>query len=430
MRAPVDCEILRDYLRPYYLKWFYFRVYPERRANYLVECWSKPHFPVTEKIQDIIPRRTDRPDVLFLPMTDWHARIQRSQHLAMNFGSLGARCFYLNPHLGREFPNPYRRRHDIRAGLVAPRVLEFHAHLPREPFYHRRMLTASETDRLFSGVDRLIKAAGTRKMIQFVSFPLWSEVTVRLKREFGFPIVYDCHDLLSGFRDIGSDIIAAEAEVFEGADLVCFSSQWLLNETVRERPSAREKSIVVRNGVNPADYSHLAPRERTGKPVIGYAGSLDFWFDVDAIRQAAERHPEWTFILIGRVESEPIHQLASLPNVSLVGEVVYSELPSRTSDFDVAVIPFLKMPLTLATNPLKLYEYFCLGVPVVSTRLPEIEPFSDLVNLYDDPGDFVRQLELAVAQDDARLRARRRAAAESNGWRARCEQLNRRFDLL
>jgi hypothetical protein len=88
------------------------------------------------------------------------------------------------------------------------------------------------------------------------------------------------------------------------------------------------------------------------------------------------------------------------------------------------------MPLTLATNPLKLYEYLCLGIPVVSTRLTEVEPFQGLVYLSEGGADFVRQLELALAQDSAELRARRRAAAESNTWRLRCEQLSQRIYML
>src|SRR5205823_6017132 len=237
------------------------------------------------------------------------------QHLAMNFGSLGSRCFYVNPHLGREFPHLYRPGADVRIGLVAPRVVEIHMHLPREPVYHHGLLQPGETDRLFRGVDRLVKAAGVKKLIQFVSFPLWSELALRLKREFGFPIVYDCHDLLSGFRDIASGIVAAEPALMEAADLVCFSSQWLLDQY----PAFAQKSALVRNGVNPADYSSAQPTRRNGKLTIGYVGSLDFWFDVEAIRQAALRHPEWNFSLIGRVESSTTAPLKSLPNVALEG---------------------------------------------------------------------------------------------------------------
>jgi len=426
----VDFEILKDYLRPYYLKWFYFKIRPENRPSYFVECWNKPHFPLSAKIEELVARDRDRPDLLFLPMTDWHSRIQRTQHLAMSFGSLGRFCYYLNPHLGREFPQPYRHGNDVRAGLVARQVLEFHVHLPREPVYHHGMLTLGETDRILRAVRRLVKASGAGKMIQFVSFPLWAPLAERLKREFEFPIVYDCHDLLSGFRGISSEIVAAEPALIENADMVCFTSQWLLDETVRDRPAIRGKSVVVRNAVSLEDYSGLGPRERSGKPTIGYAGSLDFWFDVEAIRKAALRHPEWLFTLVGRIESESIQPLTSLPNVVLEGEVPYAELPQRMAAFDVAVIPFLKIPLTLATNPLKLYEYLCLGIPIVSTRLPEIEPFDGLVYLSEGADDFIRQLEAAVAEDNPGLRSQRKAAAKSNSWRARCEQLQQRLDLL
>lgn len=426
----MDFEILKDYLRPYYLKWFYWQIWPECRANYLSDCWDKPHFPVSEKIREMVSRQPGRPDLLFLPMSDWHARIQRPQHLAMNLGALGHRCFFLNPHLGREFPRPYSSQNNLRVGLVAPQTLELHIHLPREPIYHNRLLTRPETDRLLSGVARLVEAAAVREMIQFVSFPLWAAAAVRMKREFGFPIVYDCHDLLSGFGDVSKSIVEAESILFENADLVSFTAQRLHDEHVRERPHIARKSIVVRNAVNPQDYADVIHTPRSGKPTIGYAGSLNSWFDTEAIRQAAIRRPDWNFVLVGRVESPPILELGSLPNVSLEGELPYSELPSRMSAFDVAVIPFVKIPLTLATNPLKLYEYLCLGIPIVATRLPEIEPFGDLVYLSEGPEDFVRQVELALAEIDPDLPARRKAAAAENSWRSRCEELSQRFEYI
>jgi hypothetical protein len=134
----VDFEVLKDYLRPYYLKWFYFHLRPAARASYLAQCWNHPHFPLSTGLRDLLAADPARPDILFLPMSDWHSRIQRTQHLAMSFGKLGQRCFFLNPHLGREFPGPYRERNSVRAGLVAPQVLELHVHLPREPIWPPR----------------------------------------------------------------------------------------------------------------------------------------------------------------------------------------------------------------------------------------------------------------------------------------------------
>lgn len=421
-------EFLKEVPRPYYLKWFYFPLFPERRPDYLAAGWKLPQLPLGRPLDETLPAEPGRPDLLFLPMTDWHARIQRTQHLAMGFGALGSRCFYLNPHLGREFPGVYSRRDDVRVGLAAPRVLELHVHLPREPVYHHRLLTGVESERVAAGI---LRATGrSERVIQLVSFPVWTETALRLKRERGFPIVYDCHDLLSGFRAIARPLIDAEQSLLAEADLLCFSSQWLLDQAIRRRPELADKSMVLRNAVNPLDYGGPARVGQNGRPTIGYAGSLDFWFDIESIRLAATRHPEWDFVLIGRVESNSVRQLKALPNVRMEGELPYAELPARMSAFDVGVIPFLRMPLTLATNPLKLYEYFSLGLPVAATRLPELEPFGSLVYLADSSEDFVRQLERAVAEDSPDLQARRRNVARENTWRARCEHLSGRLAAL
>jgi glycosyltransferase involved in cell wall biosynthesis len=90
---------------------------------------------------------------------------------------------------------------------------------------------------------------------------------------------------------------------------------------------------------------------------------------------------------------------------------------------DVAIIPFLSCPLTLATNPIKLYEYFACGLPVVSTRLPEMDQFPGLVYLADNPDEFLVQIEKALQEDDPALRSRRRDVARQESWMARCAQL-------
>jgi len=78
----------------------------------------------------------------------------------------------------------------------------------------------------------------------------------------------------------------------------------------------------------------------------------------------------------------------------------------------------------MATNPIKLYEYFACGLPVVSTRLPEVEQFAELVYCADTPEEFLLQIEDAVRENDPQLRARRVAVAKRESWLARCVQLN------
>ena len=92
-------------------------------------------------------------------------------------------------------------------------------------------------------------------------------------------------------------------------------------------------------------------------------------------------------------------------------------------EFDAALIPFRRNALTTAVNPIKLYEYFSCGLPVVSTRLPEVERYAGLVYLADNPADFAAQLAKAVTEDSVELRRSRHDAVLGENWNVRAEQL-------
>jgi O-antigen biosynthesis protein len=123
------------------------------------------------------------------------------------------------------------------------------------------------------------------------------------------------------------------------------------------------------------------------------------------------------------VEDNRILRLSRLPNILFAGEVPHSELHKYMAMFRTALIPFLRNNLTIGTNPIKLYEYFSYGLPVVSTRLPEMELFGNLVYLYSNAAQFVQQLEKAVSENDSALRENRIRVAHQESWSARVDQL-------
>ena len=397
---------LKELVRPYYLRWIYFRLFPSRYPAHFRDCWQFP-----EAVQETNPTQAD--GFLFLPMTDWHTRIQRTQHLARTIASRGRQCMIVNPHLGREFPQPYLFSRPSRLLQLAPNLTELHVHLPLEPVFHQRLLDSSETDRISHAIESLSRVP---RLIQLVSFPVWSGVAKRLRDRFGFPIVYDCHDWLAGFRGIADELVQEERRLMMDSDLVLFSAAGL-----QDRHNA-VRGLVLRNAVNSEWLNEPPPGKHAGV-VIGYIGALDFWFDRAAVQIAAKRHPDWEFRLIGRIEDPAVEQLRSLPNVHLRGELAHEQLRKEIASFSVATIPFVRNELTLATNPIKLYEYFAYGLPVVSTRLPEVETFEGLTYLASTPEEFARQLEIAVAEDSSRLRQQRREVAAQETWDARFDQL-------
>lgn len=428
MHRPIEApsKILKEYLRPYYLKWLYFPLLPHKMPSYFRLCWRYPEVALQDAAR-AMGAAGDDPDVLFLPMTDWHTRVQRTQHFARSLVSAGHRCFYLNPHLGREFPKPYPFSSGPRYLEIEPGIVEAHVHLRREPVFHQRRLEVAETDEVVRALGHWIEASGSKRMVQMVSFPLWLEAAAELRERYGAPIIYDCHDVLSGFRLVARSLVDAEENVFRAADLVVFSSRHLLETNTAGKPWLREKSVLIRNAVEEAWL--LQPelrddRARQRQVVIGYIGALDFWFDIEAVEKAARKHPEWRFELVGRVEDTHIQRrLAGLANVYFRGEIPHGELHARLAEFDVGLIPFLRNELTMGTNPIKLYEYFSHGMPVVSVQLPELEDYSQHVYLYQHAAEFVTQLERAVEEPPGAMRRERMRVARNENWTARTRML-------
>lgn len=358
-------------------------------------------------------------------MTDWHTRIQRAQHFARQLAALGHRCFYLNPNLGREFPQPSLVGPKLAVHELEQDVYEVHIALPREPVFHHRLLSESESAAVAGALEETLAAFHSRRLVILSQFPLWNRTAQLLQQRRGAVLVSDCHDLLSGFRRMSAEIIAAEEELFQQAEILVFSAKSLLEKKRAVLPWLSDDEgktlAIVPNG---AEVSHFQWSAESKQRIVGYAGSLDEWFDVEAVRAAALACPQAQFVLLGRIEDEKVLALQSLPNVRLYGEVPYDRLPTYVCEFDVGLIPFLVSPLTLATNPIKLYEYFACGMPVVSSALPEVAAYRPLVYTADSPQQFAAQVKLALEEQDPQRRRDRREAAIRESWSVRAAKLS------
>jgi len=415
-------ESMRELVRPFYLRWIYFPLLPGRKPEAFRACWNHPFERLDSGRRLELPP-SGLPDLIFYPMTDWHGRTQRSRQLAHAFGRLGYRCIYVNPHLGREYETSPLFDRRPRLAQIEANVFELHVRLPREPVFHFRMLRPEENVQLASTLRNLLPS-DPRRVIQLVSFPVWMGVASALRQSAGYPLVYDCHDRLSGFGNVAPDIVAAEADLLRQADLVLFSSEALQ----QAHPGVRAE-LLLRNGVDPEHFQD-AQSPGDGAPVAGYVGALEDWFDADCLEAAARANSHCRFVLVGRVDHAPISRLQSLANVQFIGEVPYEQLPAICSCFRVGLIPFRLNALTLAANPIKLYEYFSCGMPVVSTALPEVQGMGDLVYVARTPDEFAGAVGRAVLENDPARRRRRIEIAAEESWGTRAATLAGRFPGL
>jgi glycosyltransferase involved in cell wall biosynthesis len=431
MSAYTLIQEIKEAVRPYYLRWLYFPCVDGARPDSFRSCWEHPCRSLDEAAELLRGSSSSLEGsdcaIIFYPMNDWHARIQRSQQLARALARIGHPIVYVNPHLGRQFERVRLLDRHHRVCCVEEGILELHVRLPREPVFHHRMLRDAESRTIADAVSRLAGTAGWKRAVQIVSLPIWMEASRQLRDQLGWPIVYDCHDLLAGLPNMSPALAGAERDVMGDSDLVLYSSHSLMKD--HELSGVRTKSLLLRNAVEGQWTQPGMPHEEAASTrwVAGYVGAIGPWFDTEAVLRAAQSNPEFDFVLAGRVENPDVWRLKGLPNVSLLGEVPYADLPRLLARFKVGLIPFLLNDLTRATNPIKLYEYFSFGLPVVSTRLPEVEAFADEVYLCSEPGEFASQVRRAMLEEDEDRRRRRKRIAETETWLARAKALTGAF---
>ena len=273
---------------------------------------------------------------------------------------------------------------------------------------------------------------GFRDTVVLVQYPSWEPLARRLREQFGWRVVYDCMDEHTGFGTHGAGTAEDERRLLVESDLVLVTSRPLLDRVRKIRPDA----LQLPNGADAKRFADLparssSPLARLARPVVGYYGAIAAWFDPEAVALAARKHPDWSFVLVGDTKGASLENLEGRRNVHRFGEVPYAELTGYVAGFDVCTIPFQRTPLTEATNPVKLYEYLATGKPVVARRLPELEPFADVIALYDTAEQFVGALERTVREPGTEeVVAKRRKIAFDSTWEIRYATLREKVDRL
>ena len=247
--------------------------------------------------------------------------------------------------------------------------------------------------------------------------------------------IFHCVDHLSASTPAAARLSRSETQCFAEADLVFVTSQALLKRARRVSVNAH----LVPSGVDLERFDRV--RHESGavppelqslsRPIIGYLGGIHQWLDQALLASVAKRHPEWSFVLVGPVQTDA-SALIQLPNVTAVGARGPDEVPSYLRAFDVAVLPYRLAEYTHHVYPAKLNEYLAMGLGVVATPLAEIEQFNqthgDIVQIGADAEAFGRAI-MSVLGDDGRAQIDRRVAvARANGWGVRLEQMSNLID--
>jgi glycosyltransferase involved in cell wall biosynthesis len=233
-------------------------------------------------------------------------------------------------------------------------------------------------------------------------------------------LVYDAIDLWDGSLGAGWYDRGAEARAIAGADALVASSE-LLRDELAERSGRRVALVPNAVDLDLFDPTRPQPRPadvRPGRPTILYVGALwGDWVDVELIAAVARGLPSSEVHLLGPTGGR---RLPSLANLHVLGPRPQTDVPSYIAAADVAIIPFAPSRIARAVSPLKLFEYLAMGIPVVSTPLPEVASLAE-VTVAADPAGFVAAVA-AARRAEVRPAALRERLRE-HGWAARVDRL-------
>lgn len=356
-------------------------------------------------------------DVFVWAVIDWHFRTQRPQHLARALAARGHRVFYMS----NNFVDAAEPGFAVEPLDDSGRLFQVHLHLPGAPAIYHAMPDEAQARFLQESLAAVLAWTETRAGIALVQHPYWRALAHAVPNA---QRVYDCMDHHAGFANNASAILEAERRLVAESDLVVVTSGWLEQELA---PEARNLALVR----NAGEYDHFARRpakvfrDAGGRKVIGYFGAIAEWFDAELVREVARAFPDALVVLVGRDTAGVGEALQDCPNVRMQAEVPYADLPYWVHGFDVCLLPFRVSDLTLATNPVKAYEYLAAGKALVSVDLPELAQFDGVADVAASREAFVAAVGRALANaDDGDAAQARRAFASAQTWEHRAREFD------
>ncbi len=382
---------------------------------------------VLSTLPDYPPQR-DRCDLVILAIIDFDFRFQRPQQIAAEFARQGHRVFWISP--TRFLP---------AASACAYQVLPLRDNLwevhlrGRQPDIYMGDLRPEDVDSLSAGLDDLYRGWGIAEHALIVQLPFWRRFALRIRDNYGSPVVYDCMDDWETFENMGAFNVKEEKDLVHECDVLVVTGA----ELQRKFQGQGLNPVLVRNGADYPFFAAAPPNDLLAgvpRPVVGYFGAIADWIDLDLVYEVAVKRPQYSFVLIGQVFGRDVARLQALGNVRLLGNKPYADIPAYLYNFDVCLIPFLLNQVTKATDPVKLYEYLSLGKPVVATAMAELEQCRDLLYIAHTAEEFAQHIDSAVEENDPDLVRRRVDFARANTWATRVgkigEALGEAFPLV
>jgi glycosyltransferase involved in cell wall biosynthesis len=176
--------------------------------------------------------------------------------------------------------------------------------------------------------------------------------------------------------------------------------------------------FASRDSVDLSGPRELHELSRIARPRLGYLGNLSRRTSIQLLNELLVEHPGWQFVSFGSTS-----KWLPLGNEHVLPWYSQNQAAAVLDALDVGLMPYdCTDPKNLHCVPLKLFDYFSRGIPVVSTPIVYLREYGNLVYLGATANELADAVSQALAEP---LESPKRAARIAVARKHSIENLSR-----
>ncbi len=304
-----------------------------------------------------------------------------------------------------------------------------HFHTPERFSFGRPFLRSLNQRRL---VKEIVALLGNPPKVVCYDSPTQFDLVGRFQERISVYVAVDDRTVTVTGSPIKGEL-EAEKKLLSKVDIVICVSEPLADVIHDRIPNQRKVPIhILSNGYNARifDSNRVWPEPTDLKllprPRLLVAGHVSDRIDWEGIREASRMRSEWTWIFVGPpdpgIRERMLHALG--PQGVWHPPIPLEEVPAWIQNCDACAVPYRLNSFTLASSPLKAIEYLAMGSPVLSTRIPALQPYGDVIRWVDEScgESYALALDKALEErmDASRIKARCMAVS-NDSWARKAE---------
>jgi len=265
----------------------------------------------------------------------------------------------------------------------------------------------------------------------------------------GTKTIYDCVDYFSSLNsNVDEQIKGKERKLIKAVDYFFVNS----NALAATKGKIRKPHAVVAQGFDAKSFARketLTSQEKKEifyvrklfsqipRPRVGFVGALTYRFDFKLMFSLIQKMPKVSFVFTDALLPIPdddrligtqilLDKIRSAPNCFFIPKTFYrSVIKEILSNFDIGIIPYdIRFDFNRFCYPMKLFEYFYMKLPVLSTPIEELKKFPKYVKIGEDAEEWKQNIKTLLSKPWSKnYSEEQKRLAIGNSWEVKIKKI-------